>query len=146
VRAYVAGEKIQNPRTGQYEDPNIGILEGLEKLMSLRESPDAFRRNLITKIAAYSLEHPKDKIDYHEIFADLFKNLRNSYYKEKAKPLIQLAQYVLVFGTDDASLIPSGDKPKVEKTLKVMREKYNYTDESSKEAISFVLRIVQEKT
>jgi predicted Ser/Thr protein kinase len=146
VRAYGAGEKIQNPRTGQYEDPNIGILEGLEKLMSLRESPDAFRRNLITKIAAFSLEHPKDKIDYHDIFADLFKNLRNSYYKDKAKPLIQLAQYVLVFGTDDAGLIPAGERPKVEKTLKVMREKYSYSDESAKEAISFVLRVVQEKT
>jgi serine protein kinase len=146
VRAYVAGEKIQNPRTGQYEDPNIGILEGLEKLMSLRESPDAFRRNLITKIAAYSLEHPKEKIDYHDIFADLFKNLRDSYYRDKSKPLIQLAQYVLVFDTDDVNLIPAGERPKVEKTLKVMREKYGYSNESAKEAISFVLRVIQEKS
>ena len=145
VRVYVAGEKIQNPRTGQYEDPNVGILEGLEKLMALRESPDAFRRNLITKIAAYSLEHPNEKIDYHEIFADLFKNLRNSYYKDKSKPLIQIAQYVLVFNTDDINLIPQGERPKVEKTLKVMREKYGYSDESAKEAISFVLQIVQER-
>ena len=145
VRAYVAGEKIQNPRTSQYEDPNLGILEGLEKLMALRESPDAFRRNLITKIAAYSLEHPKEKIDYHEVFADLFKNLRNSYYRDKSKPLIQLAHYVLVFNTDDANLIPPAERPKVEKTLKVMREKYHYIDESAKEAISFVLRVIQER-
>ena len=145
VRAYVAGEKVQNPRTNQYEDPNVGILEGLEKLMSLRESPDAFRRNLITKIAAYSLEHPKEKIDYHEIFADLFKNLRNSYYKEKSKPLIQLAQYVLVFNTDDASMIPASERPKVERTLKVMREKYNYSDESAREAINFVLKTIRDK-
>jgi predicted Ser/Thr protein kinase len=145
VRAYVAGEKIQNPRTGAFENPSVEILEGLEKLMPLRESPDAFRRNLITKIAAYSLEHPGGKIDYHEIFTDLFANLRDAYYRDKAKPLIQLAQYVLLYGTEDANLIPAAEKPKVERTLKMMREKYNYTDDSAKEAISFVLRMVGEK-
>ncbi|HYF49564.1 MAG TPA: serine protein kinase PrkA [Planctomycetota bacterium] len=144
VRAYVAGEKVQNARTGAYEDPNAEILEGLEKLMKLRESPDAFRRNLITKIAAYSLEHPNEKIDYHEIFADLFKNLRNSYYRNRAQALIQIAQYVLVSGTDDA-LVPNSERPKVERTLKMMRDKYGYTDESAKEAINFVLRTIEDK-
>jgi serine protein kinase len=145
VRAYVAGEKLQNPRTGAFENPSTEVLEGLEKLMALRESPDAFRRNLITKIAAYSLEHPKAKIDYHEIFADVFKNLRDSYYKDKAKALIQLAQFVLVFNTNDSGLIPAPEKPKVERTLKLMREKYGYNDDSAKEAISFVLRTIREQ-
>ncbi|HYG75714.1 MAG TPA: serine protein kinase PrkA [Planctomycetota bacterium] len=145
VRAYVAGEKIQNPRTGAFETPSTEIMEGLEKLMTLRESPDAFRRNLITKIAAYSLEHPREKIDYHEIFADLFKNLRDSYYKDKSRALIQLAKYVLVSGTEDDALVPQGERHKVDRTLKMMREKYGYIDDSAKEAISFVLRVVQER-
>jgi len=144
VRAYVAGEKVQNARTGAFESPSVEILEGLEKLMTLRESPDAFRRNLITKVAAYSLEHPKEKIDYHEVFADLFKNLRDSYYRDKAKALIQLAQFVLLSSTDDANLIPPPERPKVERTLKVMREKYGYNDESAKEAISFVLQTIRD--
>jgi serine protein kinase len=145
VRAYVAGEKVQNPRTNAYESPSVEIMEGLEKLMTLRESPDAFRRNLITKIAAYSLEHPKEKIDYHEVFADLFKNLRDSYYRDKAKALVQLAQFVLLSGTDDANLITPPERPKVERTLKVMREKYGYSDESAKEAISFVLQTIRDR-
>ena len=145
ARAYVAGEKVANPRTGAFEDPSEEVLEGLEKLMPLREAPDAFRRNLMTRIAAYSLEHPKEKLNYHEICSDLFRNLRESYYKDKAKPLIQLAQYILVHGTEDSALIPPGERPKVERTLRVMREKYGYSDESAKEAIAFVLQRVQEK-
>ena len=145
VRAYVAGEKIQNVRTGKFDDPNVQILEGLEKLMGLRESPDSFRRDLFTKIAAYSLEHPSQKIDYHEIFADLFTNLRQAYYKEKAKALIQLAKYVLLSGTDDSNLIPASERPKVERTLKVMCDKYGYIEESAKEAVNFVLRTIRDK-
>ena len=39
----------------------------------------------------------------------------------------------------------ASEKPKVERTLKVMREKYGYIDDSAKEAISFVLRVVRER-
>jgi serine protein kinase len=146
VRAYVAGEKVQNARTGQYEDASEDVMHGLEKLMTLRESPDAFRKNLLAKIAAYSLEHPNTKIDYHEIFSELFHNLRDSYYKEKAKQLVQLGQYVLMHESDDKNLIPAYELPKVENTLKVMREKYGYNNDSAREAINLVLRSVQEKS
>ncbi|HEY3321936.1 MAG TPA: serine protein kinase PrkA [Planctomycetota bacterium] len=145
VRAYVANEKVRNTRTGAFEDPSVEVMEGLEKLMDLREPADAFRRNLFTKIAAYSLEHRNEKINYHEIFADLFANLRDAYYRDKSEALVNQAQNVLLFGTPDANLIPAPERPKVERTLQVMREKYGYSDDSAKEAISFVLRTVREK-
>ena len=145
VRAYVAGEKLQNPRTHEFESPSTEIMEGLERFMSIRESPDSFRRNLISKIAAYSLDHPNEKIDYHEIFAEIFANLRDSYYRQQARQLVQLAQFVLLFGAADAGLIPQNERPRVEKTLKLMRDKYGYTNDSAKEAISFVLCTTQEK-
>ncbi|MBI3829126.1 MAG: serine protein kinase PrkA [Planctomycetes bacterium] len=140
VRAYVASEKLQNERTGAFEDPSEDAMRGLEKLVTLKESPDAFRRNLITKIAAYSLEHLKEKLVYSEIFPDLIAKLRESYYKEKQKGLETLARYVLASGSEDDALIPPADRPRVDRTLKNMREKYGYCEHCGREAISFVLR------
>jgi len=146
VRAYVSGEKIQNQRTGAYDDPSSAVMEGVEKMMSLKEPADSYRRNLITRIAAYSLEHPNEKIDYHEVFSDIFDALEVSFYKAQTRAFLQLARYVLVFGGEDASLIPAQELPKIESSLRVMREKFNYSDDSSKEAIAFVLRTVQANT
>ena len=146
VRAYVSAEKIQNPRTGSYEEPSNAVMEGVEKMMSLKEPADSYRRNLITRIAAYSLEHPNEKIDYHEVFSDIFDALEVSFYKAQTRAFMTLARYVLVFGGEDSSLIPAQDLPKIEGTLRVMREKYQYSDDSSKEAIAFVLRTVQAAT
>jgi predicted Ser/Thr protein kinase len=146
VRAYVAGEKILNARTGTYEDPSNAVMDGVEKMLALREPADTYRRNLITRIAAYSLEHPSEKIDYHEVFSDIFEALANNFYKAQTKAFIQLARHVLVYGGEDASLIPASDLPKVEGTLRVMRDKYRYTEESAREAIAFVLKTVQENT
>ena len=143
VRAYVSAEKIQNPRTGSYEDPSNAIMEGVEKMMSLKEPADSYRRNLITRIAAYSLEHPNEKIDYHEVFSDIFDALAESFYRAQTRAFMSLARYVLVYGGEDASLIPAQELPKIEGTLRVMRDKYRYNDDSAKEAIAFVLRTVQ---
>jgi len=140
VRAYVAAEKIQNERTGAFEDPSEETMRGLEKLIALKESPDTFRRNLMTKIAAYSLEHLREKVVYAEIFPDLVARLRESYYKDRQKGLETLSRYVLASGTEDDALIPQADRPRVVRTLKNMREKYGYCDHCSKEAIGFVLR------
>ena len=143
VRAYVSSEKILNPRTGSYEDPSSAVMEGVEKMMSLKEPADSYRRNLITRIAAYSLEHPNEKIDYHEVFSDIFDALEESFYKAQTRAFMSLARYVLVFGGADASLIPAQEVPKIEGAMRAMREKYHYNDDSAKEAIAFVLRTVQ---
>jgi predicted Ser/Thr protein kinase len=146
VRAYVSGEKILNPRTGAYEDPSGAVMEGVEKMMALKEPADSYRRNLITRIAAFSLEHPNEKIDYHEVFSDIFEALEESFYKAQTRAFLSLARYVLVHGGDDAGLIPAAELPKVEGTLRVMRDKYKYVDDSAKEAISFTLRMVQQNS
>ncbi|MBE7463255.1 MAG: serine protein kinase PrkA [Planctomycetes bacterium] len=145
VRGYVSGEKIENVRTGQYEPASTSVMEGLEKLMDLKESADNFRRNVMTKIAAWSLEHPNVKLSYPEIFPDLVHNLRASYYKNKQKDLETLAQYILTSGTEDAALVPQAQRPRVEKALGTMREKYGYCDACAKEALSFMLRRLNEK-
>ena len=142
VRAYVAGEKIENERTGAFTPPSEEILGGLEKLVELKESADVFRRNLMTKIAAYSLDHLKEKLNYAEIFPDLIGNLRASYYRERQKPLETLARYILASGAEDDALVPSVERPRIERTLRNMREKYNYCDFCAKEAISFVIRML----
>ncbi len=144
VRSFVAGEKIQNPRTGGYDDPSQEVMGGLEKLLDVKENAQSFRHNLITKIAAYSLEHPNEKLDYAEIFPDLITRLRNSYYKAKQGPLKKLAEKILTHGTEGEGTLSESERQQVERTLKNMREKHDYCDHCAKEAVSFLLQEVDQ--
>ena len=145
VRAYVSGEKLVTDRTSAYENPSEEVMRGLEKLVALKESPDTFRRNLMTKLAAYSLEHLKEKLNYTEIFPDLIVRLRDSYYEEKRKPLETLARYILAAGSDDDGLVPASERPRVASTLKNMSEKYGYCEQCAKHTIGFILRELNKK-
>ena len=146
IRAYASSEKVENPRTGKYEEASAEIMNGLEKLIDLKEPADSFRRNLIGKVAAHSLDHKNEKLNYADIFPDLFWRLRDSYYREKQQQLETLARYVLISGTEDQNMVPAAEKPRVERTLKNMHDRYGYNEDSAKEAISHLLRKISEKS
>jgi predicted Ser/Thr protein kinase len=140
AKAYVAGEKVENTRTGKYDDPSEDVLGGMEKLLELKEESDAFRRNLMTQIAAYSLENIGKKLRYQDVFPDLFARLRESYYKQQQPALATLARYVIAAGTEDDALVPQHERPRVVRTLANMRERHGYCDHCTREALSFILR------
>ena len=72
---------------GAYEELSGTVMEGVEKMMVLKEPADSYRRNLITRIAAFSLEHPNERIDYHEVFSDIFDALQLSFGEIELRPL-----------------------------------------------------------
>jgi len=140
AKAYVAGEKVENPRTGTYEDPSEEVLGGMEKLLDLKEESDSFRRNLMTQIAAFSMEHPGRKLKFLDIFPDLFTRLRESYYRQQEPALESLARYVIAAGTEDDALVPQHERPRVTRTLDHMRERHGYCDHCTREVLGFILR------
>jgi len=145
AKAYVAGEKVENPRTGSYENPSEEVLGGMEKLIDLQEESDAFRRNLMTQIAAFSLEHPGEKLKYEVIFPDLFARLRASYYRQQEPALETLARHIIAADTENDALVPAHERPRVVRTLANMRERHGYCDQCTREVLSFILRKLAER-
>lgn len=112
----------------------------MEKLLELKEESDSFRRNLMTQIAAFSLDHLGQKLRYQDIFPDLFARLRDSYYHQQQPALETLARYVIAAGTENDALVPQHERPRVARTLANMRERHGYCDHCTREALSFILR------
>ncbi len=57
LRAYVLKEKVKNPFTGAYEEPNERLMRSIEEKIDIPESrKDDFRRELMNYIAALALD------------------------------------------------------------------------------------------
>lgn len=140
VRAYVSGEKIRRETDGKLLPPSEEVMAGLEKHLQLKEPPDKFRRNLVSRIAAYSLEHPDEKLDYAVVCAALFRDLKRNYYTEKRRQLEQLARPIPLLGTDDEKTLSAAAKKDAARALRTMKERHGYCDHCATEAVLFVLR------
>jgi len=94
----------------------------------------------VTRIAAYSIEHPGMRIETKTLFADLFKALKTDVYKKREKQIETLLRDILKFGTDEfRGLIPS-QKRAVKRSLARLKARHGYCLQCAKESVAYVLK------
>ncbi|RME47165.1 MAG: serine protein kinase PrkA [Deltaproteobacteria bacterium] len=138
VSHWVKKEKIRNPVTGAREEPNETLMNDVEKILGVSEERKEFRNDIIQRIGAYSLDHPNEKVDYTEIFSDLFQRMEENFYHERKKAITRITENILRYSTDEASLLSDADRKQVEETLAQMKERYGYCETCAREVISFL--------
>lgn len=140
VKAFHTGEKVFNPSTDSYDGPNEDLMASIEGLLNLKEPKEKFRSEVITRIAAWALDHPKEKIDYQNVFNDIYTAMRENFYRQRNRLLTLIEQDILKYGTDEFELLSESEKEQVEKALENMTRRYGYCEHCARDAIAFVLR------
>ena len=140
VKAFDLGEKLFQSARGEYVDPSDDLMGRIEGLLDLNESVETFRSNLMTKIAAFSIDNPDEPIRYGELFPEIYNKLKQSFYQERDRTLTIVEHNILKHGSDDFRFLSSEDQKEVLSTLERMSAKYGYCESCAKDVIAFVLR------
>lgn len=85
VGIWVKGEKIRNPVTGDFENPDERMMREIEGLLGVRGKQDDHRRGLISTIAAWAIDHPGAKIVNTVVFPQQLRRLREVVFTERRK-------------------------------------------------------------
>jgi predicted Ser/Thr protein kinase len=144
VMHWVKREKIRNPVTGRTEDPDEELMADMERMFGLSSTKAAedFRRDAITRIGAWSIDHPNQKPDYAVVFPRQFQLLRDAYFEQRKKVVRKTAEDLVEY-LAEGKLQPAVDKEAQERVITTMtnlREKYGYCEKCAKEAVSLLLR------
>lgn len=81
VMLWLKGERYRDPHTGEYTDPDKGLLDRVEGVLDVK-NPEEFRRNVINVIAAHAIDHPDSEIEHARMFPRYLEQLRESYFIE----------------------------------------------------------------
>ncbi len=134
-------EKMKNPITGGYEEPDQALLNEFETIVGAPEGADPrfqFRQNLITQIGAWVLDHPKEPVDYFKVFPELRMKIEKHFYESQKSLLQKMNTSLKHFGTDYED--PSSEGSKLAKqTLQNMQAKFAYSVDGAKEVIGFLM-------
>ena len=144
VRAFVAGDKVQNPANGRWEPASEEFMKSVETHLRPEGDTGDFRKSLVTRAAAWSLDHPGEKPDLMLVFRNLLDAIQESFYGERRKAVKAVLQALLRLGTDEEGMLPPEQKSKAEGTMKALLET-GYCPECAKEVASFILRRIEEK-
>ncbi|MBI4508878.1 MAG: serine protein kinase PrkA [Deltaproteobacteria bacterium] len=141
VTHWIRKEKVRNPVTGRLEDPDEEMMSEVEKTLGVGAKRDDFRADAISRIGAWSVDHPNQRPNYGEIFPKQFSQLRESYFERHKRLVKKTIEDLLVYLTDGPGRISDREaKTRVEDTLTNMKDRCGYCDLCAKEAVSFLLR------
>jgi predicted Ser/Thr protein kinase len=92
VGAWVKGEKIRNPHTGDFENADERMMREVEGLLGVRQKHDDHRRGLIAMIAAWAIDHPGEKVVNAVVFPQQIRKLREAVFTERRKAVALLCR------------------------------------------------------
>jgi serine protein kinase len=97
---FVKGERIFDQVTGQLRDPDEKFMRELEKSMD-PNAGKGFREDILGRIGAWALSHPKADPLYDEIFTDYFSRMREDYYRQQKDTVRKGIDYMLELLAED---------------------------------------------
>ena len=95
VRAHETHEKVENSQTGAFEAADLDLMGKVEDRLKVKGNNERFRRDLMTKIAAFRLTHPEKPLVLKDLFADHYQALERSFFDERRERIMTIVQDAL---------------------------------------------------
>ncbi len=140
ITAVQRGERIHNPVTGEFEEPDEDFMREMERRFGIERDRTAFRRDLVSRIGAFAIDHPGEPLDYEELFPQLFEAMAASWFKEQTQTLKRRASEILHYIAGDLSSLTPRQRERTQRLLECLKERCGYDDASVREMLVWLLR------
>ena len=136
VNAIYKKEKIKNKVTGKYEEPDKFFIKEFESNIHLKEDPDSFRSHILSKLGAYSLDHPGVKLIYADVLDGISKQLKESFRNEQKKIINAVGKNLVYYireiedareGKEVNSGLSKQGRTEIETILNALIERHHYS-------------------
>ena len=134
-------EKLLNPTTGDYEDPNRELMEEVENLILAEdEDEDDFRRAVIGRIGAWGLDNQGETPNYRDLFPVYIEKMEADYFRRQRKVIGRLLQAVLQTLSGETGNLDEEEVNGARRTIDTMRTRFDYPDPCTGECAAYLLK------
>jgi predicted Ser/Thr protein kinase len=141
VSVWVKREKVRNKLTGAYEDPDVRMMVEVEKLLEVAGSAEDFRKQFISGIAAWAIDHPGEKIESAVVFPHHVKKMRATVFFERRKQVALLCRDLSLYLRDGASSkLDAARVLELEQVVVRMRDQLGYHRTATRDVASSLVR------
>ncbi|MFN7702369.1 MAG: serine protein kinase PrkA, partial [Deltaproteobacteria bacterium] len=138
VSYWLKKEKVPNPHTGKDEDPDTRFMEGVEQMLGVVRNHDSFRKDLISGVAAYAIDHPGDKVVYARVFPRYIQQLREASWASRKKQLAEIIEDVLRVAASQP--VPDAERQRrARTTLEKMTATFGYPARGARDVLAQLL-------
>ncbi len=140
VNAWVKGEKLRNKLTGKDEDSDDTMMREIERTLGATGTAAEFRRNLISTVAAYAIDHPGVKIDHFQLFPQYLERLKESFFHDRRKQIVSITRDLVTLIAEEGTGLDAQQRGRATETLAKLKERYGYCSHCARDAAAALLK------
>ncbi len=133
-------ERIYNAMTGKNEDPDQKLMDNVEQMLGVTKNQEAFRRDIMSGVAAHAIDNPGEKPSFPRVFPRLLAQVREATYLKRKKQIGEIIEDIQASISGNTKNIPADRMRRAEDTKRRMIEQHGYKDRSLGDALTELLR------
>jgi serine protein kinase len=140
VSAWTKGEKIENRVSRKEEPADETMMKDIERMLGFGGSHEEFRRNLISRVAAWAIDHPGQPLPTKGLFPQHIAKLRDVFFQEHRKQVVAVAGDLSVILSEGEGALEPDALARARSTLAVLKGRFGYDDDSARDAVVALLK------
>jgi predicted Ser/Thr protein kinase len=140
VSVWVKKERLYNRVTQRYEEPDEKVMAEVERLLEVKGDAQEWRRQLISAIAAWALDHPGQKVDGATVFPQHLRRMREAIFAERRRSVASLARDIVLLVREEGVGLDAERRGDAEATIERLIARFSYCRECAADAASLLLR------
>ncbi|MBX3205479.1 MAG: serine protein kinase PrkA [Labilithrix sp.] len=140
VSVWVKKERIRNRLTGDYEEPDEGMMREVERLLDVKGGAEDARKQMISAIAAWAIDHPGQKVEAAAVFPQYLRRLRDAIFADKRTDVAKIARDIVILVRDEGSGLDGARAREARASLDRLASRFGYCDACGVDLASMLLR------
>ncbi len=140
VSHWAKKEKVLNPITGGYEEPDEQLMKEVEGLLNLPDEPSVVRHTWINRIAAWAIDNPGQPIEHQAIFGTMMRRLRDAVFEGRRQAIATLGRNMVLVGRGDGRELSAKEQQAARDALERFCSERGYTPEAALDTLTVLVR------
>ncbi len=140
VSYWAKQEKVRNPLTGQYEDPDERMMQEVEALLGEADKPETLRDSLLNRVAAWAIDNPGIPVDNRVVFAPQLKRIRDAVFAERRVLVARLTRDIKRLLREEGEGLDAAHREGAKRAVAQMIERFGYQESSVADAAVVLVR------
>jgi predicted Ser/Thr protein kinase len=140
VNVWVKKERLYNRVMQRHEEPDEKMMAEVERLLDVKVEAQEWRRQLISSIAAWAIDHPGQKVDPTGVFPQHLRRMREAIFGDRRKDVARIARDVVILVREDGVGLDADARREAEATIDRLVARFGYCRNCAGDVASLLVR------
>jgi serine protein kinase len=140
VNVWVKKERLYNRVLQRHEEPDDKMMAEVERLLDVKVEAEEWRRQLISAIAAWAIDHPGQRVDTTGVFPQHLRRMREAIFSDRRQDVAHIARDIAVLVRDEGVGLDAEHKRDAEDTIERLIARFGYCRNCAGDVASLLVR------